>query len=1322
MLTFQSGLLLTRIGILHSRDTTRKLRRRYCRSSNKRIDESVTEHTNQHHDQKDPVEAQHESRVYFMSSAVVDSVQPIQYPVWYGHHGNLILAIVIILAVKLGRNAADQHQLDTYGTQTLTDGLIGVSKELAARRKHQQEMEILMKEKEAKQRMENALQKAKEENAKRKERERRYQAEQEMEVKRLQAEQQRKKEAFEAQEKRMQTELEKRMEVEMRIQQELEQKRKAEEAEQKRIAAEQRSLELERKAAEEAEQQRQLMLQKQKEEEERRALDLIKTKFALRVECELTLNRSASGVKTTKPPSQQALVSVELKMKPSISETFTNFDDHFSDIEDARDSIGRLIGFVCRGTIDDYLSNIRLQSMQGSGPLMLMDEKELELFASFAAVHTHYKTEKSAQCLLDDFERSNSIGSFGDRLQVRTEWGVLPQDHEKGLNLTIESILKQSAEVGVHKAKTKEALEKLIESELINLSNKHEENMEFQESTTACYLSYIHNRALDLKDDRLYEALVPLLQELMETQCNQSKPDTLQCQSTALSSALGEGNPVSEWFWVLAEKNMSSAKRQAALEKQQRLAAINRARILQEQWPDRSQITAELIKEREEKTPIPERVWAMKNVAKTLLIGSPSASALTKARDLLTQAIDLQKQYFKFPVHPGLLGALKDSAEIEAKIDEEKAGALWEEIVLILSELCDRYRKQGELYSAALCAETAVLNGEVFLDVRHPLINKLGKASEALFNVLNDREKSKILELRKSGKGLNVITESFATQLGVYRVPGKVDRDRRSAHLCATELQDFELVVPEPPLDQDSRSLDSADVVIIGSGVGGLSCGALLAHYGVIVLESHYRAGGAAHCWQARTKSGMYTFESGPSLYSGMKSRGTDANPLGSVFHAIKEELDLVEYNSWNIYFPEGQWNAKVGKGEFLKILNDVKGPDSQAVREWKKLEEFMKEYAPVVGSIPPIAFRDDPGALLTVLGRYFPSIFKHGLKSSQLFVPFSKLIEGVVSDEFIKDYLDLLSFLLSGLPANGTIAAEMAVMFNEWYKPDCCLEYPRGGSQAVVDTLIKSIEKNGGRVLVKSHVDEILIQNGVAVGVQLKNGRKIKAKKAVVSNAALQQTAKLIKDENCIKEFQKREEEIPLNPSFMHLHLGFDATDLDVDLHHIIVNQWKPSVVSEQNVVLVSIPSVVDPEFAPTGKHSLHAYLPATEPYEIWKGLDPKSEKYRKLKTERSEVLWKGVERIVPDIRERTEISFVGTPLTHERFLRRYHGSYGPAVIAGQGILPSHGSTVKGLYCCGDFTFPGIGLPAVAASGAITANSLVSVWDHMKLLTEMGL
>ncbi len=53
--------------------------------------------------------------------------------------------------------------------------------------------------------------------------------------------------------------------------------------------------------------------------------------------------------------------------------------------------------------------------------------------------------------------------------------------------------------------------------------------------------------------------------------------------------------------------------------------------------------------------------------------------------------------------------------------------------------------------------------------------------------------------------------------------------------------------------------------------------------------------------------------------------------------------------------------------------------------------------------------------------------------------------------------------------------------------------------------------------------------------------------------------------------------------------------------------------------------------------------------------------------------------------------------------------------------MFPGPGTPIPGLYCCGDSTFPGIGLPAVAASGAVCANTLSPVIAHWKLLDAMG-
>ena len=65
-----------------------------------------------------------------------------------------------------------------------------------------------------------------------------------------------------------------------------------------------------------------------------------------------------------------------------------------------------------------------------------------------------------------------------------------------------------------------------------------------------------------------------------------------------------------------------------------------------------------------------------------------------------------------------------------------------------------------------------------------------------------------------------------------------------------------------------SLSQEETEVIVIGSGIGGLSCAALLARYGfkVTVCESHSLPGGAAHGFEYQG----FKFDSGPSLYSGL--------------------------------------------------------------------------------------------------------------------------------------------------------------------------------------------------------------------------------------------------------------------------------------------------------------------------------------------------------------------------------------------------------------------------------------------------------------------
>lgn len=94
---------------------------------------------------------------------------------------------------------------------------------------------------------------------------------------------------------------------------------------------------------------------------------------------------------------------------------------------------------------------------------------------------------------------------------------------------------------------------------------------------------------------------------------------------------------------------------------------------------------------------------------------------------------------------------------------------------------------------------------------------------------------------------------------------------------------------------------------------------------------------------------------------------------------------------------------------------------------------------------------------------------------------------------------------------------------------------------------------------------------------------------------------------------------------------------------------------------------------------------------------------------------------QVVPGARSWLDWQTIGTPLTHRYFRRRHHGAYGASRGSNSSALasmqPQAVQAMKGLYCCGDCTFPYVGTPAVAASGMWVANTLAPVGLHWKAL-----
>ena len=234
-------------------------------------------------------------------------------------------------------------------------------------------------------------------------------------------------------------------------------------------------------------------------------------------------------------------------------------------------------------------------------------------------------------------------------------------------------------------------------------------------------------------------------------------------------------------------------------------------------------------------------------------------------------------------------------------------------------------------------------------------------------------------------------------------------------------------------------------------------------------------------------------------------------------------------------------------------------------------------------------------------------------------------------------NWLDMLCFLLQGLPVEGTMNAVIAYMYfgntyfffyssffilrmirlADWYRPKVTLDYPKGGSGAIIDALVRGLTKNGkGKLVLNSHVEEVLVEKGKAIGVKVRNTRtkeisEVKASKAVVSNIDVYHTSKLFssssslgeekEEENELKELtsslQKQMKSTAKLASFIHLHAGIDATGLpssptkDFPTQWAVVKDWnmEKGVEAPRNVVLVSMPSLIDPSLAPAGKHVIH-------------------------------------------------------------------------------------------------------------------------------------
>ncbi|MDX2127456.1 MAG: NAD(P)/FAD-dependent oxidoreductase [Chloroherpetonaceae bacterium] len=491
----------------------------------------------------------------------------------------------------------------------------------------------------------------------------------------------------------------------------------------------------------------------------------------------------------------------------------------------------------------------------------------------------------------------------------------------------------------------------------------------------------------------------------------------------------------------------------------------------------------------------------------------------------------------------------------------------------------------------------------------------------------------------------------------------------------------------------------SADVIIIGAGVGGLTVSALLQHAGLhtLTFEQHTIAGGSASLFR---KKG-YTFDAGASMFYGFGKNETSGtlnlhtrifNRLGLNVRTVFDPVQI------HYHLPDGfEVSSHYDREKFLAELISRFPNEASGIRDF--YDELEKVFDII--SAFPAGSLEDPSHILKLALR-FP-------KKVVMLAYYTMFSMGGVARRYIKNeellkFIDMECESWALQDASSTPFVNAGICLADRHHGG--INYPIGSSGVIAETLVKGIEKYGGRVRFSTPVEEVLIEKGKAIGVKLQNG-EVHYAKVIVSNATIWDTfGRLVKE----KKYHIDESKFEISPSWFQLHLGVDASIFPegFHVHHIIAEDWK-NYRQLGGTIRVSAPSLLDRTCAPEGKHVLHAFTTST--VDQWKKRFPKDPDYEAEKEKESEILIERLEKtILPNLSKAIEKKYIATPLTHKRYLKRHLGSYGPLLKKGQIVLqkPQNSTPVKNLFAVGDSCFPGQGVIAVTYSG-VSCSQLIA-------------
>ncbi len=502
------------------------------------------------------------------------------------------------------------------------------------------------------------------------------------------------------------------------------------------------------------------------------------------------------------------------------------------------------------------------------------------------------------------------------------------------------------------------------------------------------------------------------------------------------------------------------------------------------------------------------------------------------------------------------------------------------------------------------------------------------------------------------------------------------------------------------------------DTIIIGSGMGSLTTGAILAKEGqkVLVLERHYTAGGFTHVFKRRG----YEWDVGIH-YIGEVQRPNSI---------IKRLFDYITDGELK-WADMGEVYDKIIIGE--KAYDLVKGVENFKT----KLKAYFPDEASAIDKYVNLIFEASKTSRKFYADKALPPLLSKVIGPSMrnpYFAFSDKTTYEVLSS--LTQNQDLIKVLSGqygdyGLSPRKSSFAMHASLVKHYFSGG---SFPVGGSSRIADTVDSVIEKAGGTILISAEVDEIIVENNKALGVRMKDGKRFYAKN-IVSGAGIFASYQKLLPEAIVEKHALENQLQKIERSVAHacLYIGLKGTPGELHLpktnywiypgdldHDACVERYLADIDQPFPVVYVSFPAAKDPDWPNRYPDKSTIDIITLVPYETFEKWDgtkwmKRGDEYNELKEKITQRLFRELYKQLPHLEGKVDYYELSSPLSTKHFVNYDKGEiYGldhsPSRFR-QGFLKPR-TPIKNFYLTGqDIVTAGVG--AALFAGVLTTSAM---------------